>query len=131
MKIHLLLRALAISTAMVVAALAPDAAQSQSSFRFGWSAGSNIIYRLDKKTGEVKACEFASAECAVPGEGAVPENPGDYEIVAPTEGEGVIRLNKTDPEEPNKLCSSVAGRLCCCPGSKVCNANRVCVNPPP
>jgi hypothetical protein len=134
MKRHSALRALATAILTTVAVLASDVVQSQeANYQFGWAPGSNYIYRLDRMSGEVKACEFASAECAVPGEGAVlPPTDGiggDYEIVARMEGGGVVRLNKADPQESNKLCSVVNARLCCCPGSKVCNANRVCVNP--
>jgi hypothetical protein len=62
----------------------------------------NRIYRLDKATGEVGACQYGLKEgtigvtlCYEPGEGAGPQAPSDYALVASSherEG-GVFRVD--------------------------------------
>ncbi len=62
----------------------------------------NRIYRLDKATGEVGACQYGLKEgtigvtlCYEPGEGAGPQGPSDYALVASSherEG-GVFRVD--------------------------------------
>lgn len=62
----------------------------------------NRIYRLDRATGEVGACQYGLKEgtvgvtlCYEPGEGAGPQKAGDYALVASSherEG-GVFRVN--------------------------------------
>lgn len=58
----------------------------------------NRIYRLDRATGEVAACQYGLKEgtigvtlCYAPGEGAGPQGPSDYGLVASShEHEGGI-----------------------------------------
>ena len=49
----------------------------------------NRVYRVDKATGEVAACQYEGKEggvgatrCYPPGEGAMPQDPGEYALVA-------------------------------------------------
>ncbi|HTV34600.1 MAG TPA: hypothetical protein VME69_16175 [Methylocella sp.] len=59
----------------------------------------NRVYRLDKTTGEVGACQYGVKEsapvgvtlCYPPGEGAGPQAPGEYALVASHhQGEGGV-----------------------------------------
>nr|WP_244510378.1 hypothetical protein [Microvirga guangxiensis] len=62
----------------------------------------NRIYRIDRVTGEVSSCQYGLQEgtigvtlCFSPGEGAGPQQPGEYGLVASRherEG-GVFRVN--------------------------------------
>lgn len=114
------------------AILTPFPAQSQESkYEYAWSPGGspggNLIYRVDKTTGEMHACVYDSTNCYGPGDGAGPEAPGDYGIVATTEGR-VIRMNKTTGDQ--SICNFYGGRRCCCSGTKVCTTQG-CQEPPP
>jgi hypothetical protein len=62
----------------------------------------NRIYRIDRVTGEVSSCQYALQEgtvgitlCAGPGEGAGPQPPGEYGLVATrhVREAGVFRVN--------------------------------------
>lgn len=62
----------------------------------------NRVYRLDKATGEIGACQYGESGsvgmtlCYPPGEGAGPQPPGDYGLVASRhekEG-GVFRVDQ-------------------------------------
>ncbi len=62
----------------------------------------NRIYRLDKATGEVAACQYGLVEnevgvtlCYPPGEGAGPQQPSEYALVASrhTKESGVFRVD--------------------------------------
>lgn len=67
----------------------------------------NRIYRVDTTTGEMGACQFGLKDntvgvtlCYPPGEGAGPQGPSDYGLVASNHQQeaGVFRINKRTGE---------------------------------
>ena len=63
----------------------------------------NRVYRVDQFTGEVGACQYAVQDgtigvtlCFPSGEGAGPQEPGDYDLVATrhTQEQGVFRVDR-------------------------------------
>ena len=114
---------LVASILATIAILAPFPAQSlEETFQFAVPPG-DIVYRVNKKTGELTACVFATTTCFPPGLNSGPQTPGDYELIAKRIGE-VIRL---DQESGNQgICKLVQGTPCCCPGAQRCNAQAQC-----
>jgi hypothetical protein len=67
----------------------------------------NRIYRIDTTTGEMGACQYGLKDntvgvtlCYPPGEGAGPQTPSDYGLVASNHQQeaGVFRINKRTGE---------------------------------
>ena len=96
------LRALPLAAGLALQALPATAA----SFEFvpAPQADLNRMYRVDKVTGEVTSCQYGLQEsgggigqtvCFGPGEGAGPQNPSEYGLVASrhTREAGVFRVN--------------------------------------
>ncbi|HZV07716.1 MAG TPA: hypothetical protein VE999_21695 [Gemmataceae bacterium] len=81
-----------------LAGLAPAAFAANYEFLAAPEKDLNRIYRLDKATGEVAACQYGLKEgtigvtlCYEPGQGAGPQAAGDYALVASShEREGGI-----------------------------------------
>ncbi len=82
----------------------------------------NRIYRIDRATGEVSACQYGLQEgsvgatlCFGPGEGAGHQPPGDYALVASRherEG-GVFRVNVRSGEM--SICYVFESKVVCTP----------------
>jgi hypothetical protein len=82
----------------------------------------NRVYRIDRASGEVTACQYGLQEGAVgatlcfgPGEGAGGQAPGEYSLVASRherEG-GVFRVNLRSGEM--SICYVFEGRVVCTP----------------
>jgi hypothetical protein len=77
--------------ALVFSALGVVAALSAANFEFlaAPQTDLNRVYRLDKATGEVAACQYGLKEgtvgvtlCYPPGEGATAQSPSEYGLVA-------------------------------------------------
>ena len=91
--------------ALAAAALAlSGAAASAGSYEFLAAPQVNLnrIYRLDKATGEVAACQYGLKEgtigvtiCYAPGEGAGAQNPSEYQLIASRHEQeaGVFRVD--------------------------------------
>lgn len=85
----------------------------------------NRVYRLDKATGEVGACQYGLKDnsagvtlCYAPGEGAGPQTPAEYALVASRhekEG-GVFRVNLRDGTM--SICYVLNDRVVCTPPGK-------------
>jgi hypothetical protein len=88
--------------AFVLALAGGVAAQAGASYEFVPAPAKNLnrIYRIDRATGEVAACQYGLKEgsagigvtlCYPPGDGAGPQGPSEYSLVASRhEGEGGI-----------------------------------------
>ncbi len=82
----------------------------------------NRVYRIDRATGEVTACQYGLQEgsvgatlCFGPGEGAGHQTPGEYALVASRherEG-GVFRVNRRSGEM--SICYVFESRVVCTP----------------
>ncbi len=75
---------------LLASAAAPGAVAASYEFLAAPETDLNRVYRLDKATGEVGACQYGLQEsgsvgvtlCYKPGEGAGPLPPGDYALIA-------------------------------------------------
>ena len=76
---------------VALAGLAAPLAASAASYEFLAAPQTNLnrIYRLDKGTGEVGACQYGLKEgtigvtiCYPPGEGATAQTPSDYALIS-------------------------------------------------
>ncbi len=86
----------------------------------------NRVYRLDRASGEVGACQYGLKEgaavgitlCYEPGEGAGPQPPGDYALVASSherEG-GVFRVDQRTGKM--SICYVLNDKVVCTPLAK-------------
>lgn len=85
----------------------------------------NRVYRLDKVTGEVGACQYGLKDnsvgvtlCYAPGEGATAQAPGEYGLISSRhekEG-GVFRVNLRDGTM--SICYVLNDRVVCTPPGK-------------
>ncbi|WP_288586405.1 hypothetical protein [uncultured Methylobacterium sp.] len=92
-----------VGTAAIVGLLTAGAAQAASyEFVPAPQADLNRVYRVDKATGEVISCQYGLQEntigttlCFGPGEGAGPQAPSEYGLVASRHlrEAGVFRVN--------------------------------------
>lgn len=104
---RLMLTSLLFSLFFASAAFSLQAATSDSSgyeFAAPPTTSANLIYRVDRHTGEVNACQFAakgpaigSTVCLPAGDGAGPQTPGDYGL-APSNMAQEIGLFRVDRE---------------------------------
>ncbi len=85
------MRALVLAAAMLGVAACPSSAAGNYDFLASPENDLNRIYRLDKSTGEVGACQYGIKEgastigvtlCYQPGQGAGPQGASDYALVA-------------------------------------------------
>ena len=83
-------RAVLLATATLVAGATPGLAAGSYDFLAAPQIDLNRIFRVDKTTGEVGACQFGLKEgspvgvtlCYPPGQGAGPQGSSDYALVA-------------------------------------------------
>ncbi|TGD99064.1 hypothetical protein [Methylobacterium nonmethylotrophicum] len=97
-------RAVGVGAGLLIAAGMADAAQAASyEFVPAPQADLNRVYRVDKATGEVISCQYGLQEntigttlCFGPGEGAGPQAPSEYSLVASrhVREAGVFRVNQ-------------------------------------
>ena len=105
-------------------------------FSSAWAAGSydfvpapatdlNRVYRVDRSTGEMGACQYGLQEntvgvtiCYPAGEGGGAQTPGDYTIMASHHDResGVFRLNLRTGEMSN--CYVLNEKVVCTPAAK-------------
>ena len=85
----------------------------------------NRVYRIDRSTGEMGACQYGLQEnsvgvtiCYPAGEGGGPQTPGDYAIMAShhERESGVFRLNLRTGEMSN--CYVLNEKVVCTPAAK-------------
>ncbi len=86
----------------------------------------NRVYRLDKTSGEVGACQFGLKDgapvgvalCYPAGDGAGPQPPGDYALVATRHEHeaSVFRVNQRNGEM--SICYVLKGAVVCTPPTK-------------
>ncbi|MCI4679768.1 hypothetical protein K9U39_11900 [Rhodoblastus acidophilus] len=86
----------------------------------------NRVYRLDKATGEVGACQFGLKDgapvgvtlCYPPGDGGGPQVPGEYALVATRHEReaSVFRVNQRTGEM--SICYVLKGAVVCTPPAK-------------
>jgi hypothetical protein len=107
-----------------VTILAPFPAQSEEAayqYVVPRGEGGDTVYQLHKKTGAIRASRFGTNEILDPSKGC-PEGPGDFSIAAIEGG-----ISRSDAKTGNECwCKLVAGSICCCPGTKLCDASRAC-----
>jgi hypothetical protein len=103
------MRRLLLALAAVVAASAPAAAAPQYEFLAAPQINLSLVYRLDKRTGDVIACQYAHnpgktdiepgsfgvTVCYRSGDGATKQEPSDYGLVATRHEQegGVFRVD--------------------------------------
>ena len=114
--------ALALSVALLSGILAAPASAATFDFVPAPQTDLNRIYRIDRITGEVSSCQYGLQEgtigvtlCFTPGEGAGPQAPGEYGLVASRherEG-GVFRVNFRTGEM--SICYVFDERVVCTP----------------
>lgn len=83
-------RRLLLAVASLALCAAPARAANNYDFLAAPQIDLNRIFRVDKSTGEVGACQFGLKEgspvgvtlCYPPGQGAGPQTPSDYTLVA-------------------------------------------------
>jgi hypothetical protein len=118
--------------AMALAAAAPIAALAGSPVRaatYGFvpapQTDLNRMYRVERVTGEVGACQYGLKDgtvgvtlCFPAGEGAGPQTPGEYDLVASKherEG-GIFRINQRTGEM--SICYVFEEKVVCTPQAK-------------
>ena len=93
---------LASAAALALALAAPGALAASYEFLAAPQVNLNRIYRLDKATGEVAACQYGLKEgtigvtiCYPPGEGAAAQASSEYQLVASRHEQeaGVFRVD--------------------------------------
>ncbi len=99
---HLIHRLAPLALAAIVAGQ-PGAALAQSyEFKAAPHLALNRVYRVDRATGEVSACQYGLKDntvgvtlCYPPGDGAGALVPGDYALVASNHNQeaGIFRVN--------------------------------------
>ncbi|KMO43305.1 hypothetical protein VQ02_00435 [Methylobacterium variabile] len=96
-------RATGVAAGLLVAAAAGAAQGASYEFVPAPQADLNRVYRVDKATGEVISCQYGLQEntigttlCFGPGEGAGPQAPSEYSLVASRHlrEAGVFRVNQ-------------------------------------
>ena len=83
-------RSILLAVAYLVSGATPLLAAGNFDFLAAPQIDLNRIFRVDKETGEVGACQFGLKEgspvgvtlCYPPGQGAGPQSPSDYTLVA-------------------------------------------------
>jgi hypothetical protein len=78
-----------LAGSLISSGLATPASATSYEFLAAPETDLNRIYRLDRATGEIGACQFALKEgttgitlCYPPGEGAGPQTPSEYALIA-------------------------------------------------
>lgn len=114
--------AMALSAALLSGILTAPALAATFDFVPAPQTDLNRIYRIDRITGEVSSCQYGLQEgtigvtlCFTPGEGAGPQAPGEYGLVASRherEG-GVFRVNYRTGEM--SICYVFDERVVCTP----------------
>jgi hypothetical protein len=113
--------------ALCCAALAAPGLASAASFEFAPAPQTDLnrVYRVDKATGEVGACQFQLKDggvgvtiCFPAGEGAGPQAPSDYQLM-PSRHEregGIFRVNVRTGEM--SICYVFDDKTVCTPQAK-------------
>lgn len=114
--------------ATMIAAVAPLASALAASFEFlpAPEITLNRVYRVDRVTGEVGACQYGLKEgskvgvtiCYQPGEGAGPQGPGEFSLINTRhekEG-GIFRINVRDGTM--SICYVLEDQVVCTPPAK-------------
>ncbi|WP_232629714.1 hypothetical protein [Methylobacterium sp. Leaf118] len=89
---------------LAVLAFAPGGARAEGAYEFvaAPAVDLNRIYRIDRATGEVTSCQYGLRDdsvgvtlCFAAGEGAGPQNPGAYGLIASRHAResGIYRIN--------------------------------------
>jgi hypothetical protein len=115
-----------LSLATMLVVIAGPALAQEYIFKPAPQIDLNRIYRVDKFTGEMGACQYAIKDgtvgvtlCYPAGEGAGPQStPGDYDLV-PSRHEregGIFRVNRRTGEI--SVCYVLTERVVCTPQSK-------------
>lgn len=110
--------------AAVVGWLGPAAAQDHA-FLAAPQTDLNRMYRVDRDTGEVGSCQYAVKEggvgvtlCFPAGEGAGPQEPGAYDLVASNHGgeAGVYRVDRRTGHM--SICYVLGEQVVCTPQAR-------------
>jgi hypothetical protein len=100
----------------------PAAATNSQDYEFAAppATSANLMYRIDRHTGEVNACQFAangpaigSTVCFPAGDGAGPQTPGDYGLAPSNMAQeiGLFRVNRETGEM--SICYVLNERVVC------------------
>jgi hypothetical protein len=112
----------AVLAALAIGCLAAGGARAAYDFVPAPQTDLNRIYRIDKATGEVISCQYGLQEgtvgvtlCFGPGEGAGPQAPGEYGLVASRHEReaGVFRANFRTGEV--SVCYVLEEKVVCTP----------------
>jgi hypothetical protein len=121
-------RLLLVPAALMSATLChPSAVLAAGSFEFVAAPATDLnrVYRVDRSTGEMGACQYGLQEgtigvtiCYPAGEGGGAQSPGDYTILASRHDResGVFRLNLRTGEMSN--CYVLEEKVVCTPAAK-------------
>jgi hypothetical protein len=120
---RLLLLASALSCLLINDAIL-SAAKAEDAYEFAPPPGRNYlrVYRVNKSTGEMGACQFAAKQntvgntiCFPPGEGGGPQAQGSYGLVSSNLAEegGVFRVNRQTGEM--QVCYVLDSKVVCAP----------------
>ena len=121
LRVHLNLAVLSAGLCLASVALAAGSYD----FAAAPATDLNRVYRVDRLTGEMGACQYGLQEgtigvtiCYPPGEGGGPQAPGEYTIVASHHDResGVFRLNLRTGEMSN--CYVLEEKVVCTPAAK-------------
>lgn len=97
-------------------------AAEDAKFAFVTLPSVNVLYRIDKQTGQVDACYYqpatdeaqvGSTQCYPSGDGATPQGPGRYDLMALPDSEGgaVFRVNSETGDI--SICWEADGKVVC------------------
>lgn len=117
-----------LSAAAIFSAVAAFSPACAGSFEFQTAPeiDLNRVYRVDRVTGEVGACQYGLQEgsrigvtlCYQPGEGAGPQGPGEYRLVNTRHEKdgGIFRVNVRDGTM--SICYVLEDKVVCTPPAK-------------
>ncbi len=118
-------RARVVLAALALSMAAAPALAGSFEFLAAPQVNLNRIYRLDKATGEVAACQYGLKEgtigvtiCYPPGEGATAQNPSEYQLIASRHEQeaGVFRVDLRNGGV--SICYVYNEAVVCTPGAK-------------
>jgi len=118
-RLHIVLTA---AVALLASSTTGSLAAEDAKFAFVTLPSVNVLYRIDQQTGQVDACyykpatdegQIGSTQCYPSGDGATPQGPGRYDLMAMPDSEGgaVFRVNRETGDV--SICWEADGKVVC------------------